>query len=169
MVSNIADISPSQLYNRNTWKKKLGSVGLRPPLGSLLRRSNLLPALKTLTLPARGFFLKKKTSSVNSSHPRGFKHGPGYSDALTTRLEALSQCTDISLLTVHFLCDTMRMNCDHREQNSAKNCTDQLLSCTASPNCRRNLLTCSIVETSPCPENLVKSGILYLCGRGIWS
>ena len=129
MVLNIADISPSQLYNRNTWKKKLGSVGLRPPLGSLLRRSNLLPALKTLTLPARGFFLKKKTSSVNSSHPRGFKHGPGYSDALTTRLEALSQCMNISLLTVHFLCDT-GMSCDHREQNSAKSCTDQLLSCT---------------------------------------
>ena len=37
----------------------------------------------------------------------------------------------------------------------------------ASPNGRRNLLTCSIVETSPCPENFVKSGILYLCGRGI--
>ena len=35
----------------------------------------------------------------------------------------------------------------------------------ASPNCRRNLLTCSIVETSPCRENFVKSGILYLCGR----
>ena len=28
-------------------------------------------------------------------------------------------------------------------------------------------LTCSIVETSPYPENFVKSGILYLCGRGI--
>jgi hypothetical protein len=27
----------------------------------------------------------------------------------------------------------------------------------ASPNCRRNLLTCSFVETSPCPKNLVKS------------
>ena len=39
----------------------------------------------------------------------------------------------------------------------------------ASPNCRRNLLTCSIIETSSCPENLVKSGIFYLCGRGIWS
>ena len=37
----------------------------------------------------------------------------------------------------------------------------------ASPNYSRNLLTCSIVETSLCPENLVKSGILYLCGRGI--
>ena len=36
-----------------------------------------------------------------------------------------------------------------------------------SPNYRRNLLTCSIVETSPCPENFVKLGILYLCGRGI--
>jgi hypothetical protein len=36
-----------------------------------------------------------------------------------------------------------------------------------SPNCRRNLLTCSIVEISPYPENFVKSGILYLCGRGI--
>ena len=37
----------------------------------------------------------------------------------------------------------------------------------ASPNYRRNLLTCSIVKTSPYLENFVKSGILYLCGRGI--
>jgi len=37
----------------------------------------------------------------------------------------------------------------------------------ASPNYKRNLLMCSIVETSPCPENFVMSGILYLCGRGI--
>ena len=37
----------------------------------------------------------------------------------------------------------------------------------ASPNYRRNMLTYSIVETSPRPENFVKSGILYLCGRGI--
>ena len=37
----------------------------------------------------------------------------------------------------------------------------------ASPNYRRNMLTYSIVETSPCTENFVKSGILYLCGRGI--
>ena len=37
----------------------------------------------------------------------------------------------------------------------------------ASPNYRTNLLTCPIVETSPCPENFVKSDILYLCGRGI--
>ena len=37
----------------------------------------------------------------------------------------------------------------------------------ASPNYRRNLLTCSVVETFPCPENFVKSDILYLCGRGI--
>ena len=35
----------------------------------------------------------------------------------------------------------------------------------ASPNCRRNLLICSIVETSPFPENLVKSGILYCVGE----
>ena len=39
----------------------------------------------------------------------------------------------------------------------------------ASPHCIMNLLTCSTVETSPCPENLVKSGILYLWGKGIWS
>ena len=37
----------------------------------------------------------------------------------------------------------------------------------ASPNYGRNLLTFSILETSPYPENFVKSGILYLCGRGI--
>ena len=37
----------------------------------------------------------------------------------------------------------------------------------ASPNYSRNLLTCSIVDTSPCPENIVKLGILYFCGRGI--
>ena len=37
----------------------------------------------------------------------------------------------------------------------------------ASPSCRKNLITCSIVDTSPCLENFVKSGILYLCGRGI--
>ena len=36
-----------------------------------------------------------------------------------------------------------------------------------SPNCRWNLLTCSIIETSPYAENFVKSGILYLCGREI--
>ena len=38
---------------------------------------------------------------------------------------------------------------------------------SASPNCRKNILTCSIVETSPCPKNFVKSSILYLCVRGI--
>ena len=37
----------------------------------------------------------------------------------------------------------------------------------ASPNYRRNLLIYSNVETSPCPENLVKSSILYFYGRGI--
>jgi len=37
--------------------------------------------------------------------------------------------------------------------------------CAASPHCMMNLLMCSTVETSPYPENLVKSGSLYLWGR----
>ena len=37
----------------------------------------------------------------------------------------------------------------------------------ASPHYMMNLLMCSTVETSPCFENLVKSGTLYLCGKGI--
>ena len=43
--------------------------------------------------------------------------------------------------------------------------TFNVLFCAASPHCMMNLLMCSTVETSPYPENLVKSGSLYLWGR----
>ena len=53
------------------------------------------------------------------------------------------------------------------DRDKEKNRTLSVSWLPASPNYRRNMLICSIVETSPCPENLVKSSILYLCGRGI--
>ena len=39
----------------------------------------------------------------------------------------------------------------------------------ASPHWMMNLLTCSIVDVSSCPENLVKYGTLYQFGSGIKS
>ena len=53
------------------------------------------------------------------------------------------------------------------DKDKENNRTLSVLWLPASPNCKRNPLTYSIVETSPCPKNFVKSGILYLCGRGI--
>jgi len=39
----------------------------------------------------------------------------------------------------------------------------------ASPHWMMNLLTCSMVDVSSCPENMVKFGTLYRFGSGIKS
>ena len=52
------------------------------------------------------------------------------------------------------------------DKDKENKCTFNASCRAASPHCMMNLLMCSTVETSPYPENLVKSKSLYLWGNG---
>ena len=60
----------------------------------------------------------------------------------------------------------VKANPDKDDENKRTLNSSQL---AASPHWMMNLLTCSIVDVSSCPENLVKSGTLYRFGNGIKS